>query len=108
MESPPAPNLANGWLSKFESDIKGDAKLYPRFVDDILRDIKTSEIEGKLQEINSYHPKLKFTIEREIQNSMPFLDMKIIRSENRLTSTWYSKSTDTGLTTKYHALAPTR
>ena len=34
--------------------------------------------------------------------------MRIIRSENRLSSTWYSKSTDTGLTMNFHALAPTK
>ena len=32
--------------------------------------------------------------------------MKLIRSEQKLSSTWYTKSTDTGLTMNYHALAP--
>ena len=34
--------------------------------------------------------------------------MKIIRSQCKLSSTWYSKPTDTGLTMNYHALAPIR
>lgn len=34
--------------------------------------------------------------------------MKILRSGNSLTSTWYSKATDTGLTMNFHALAPTK
>jgi len=50
--SPPAPNLANGWLSKFDPHIRGEAKLYSRYMDDILRNIKTSQIDGKLAEIN--------------------------------------------------------
>ena len=27
MGSPPAPHLANGWMSQFDSDIKGESKL---------------------------------------------------------------------------------
>ena len=48
MGSPPAPHLANGWLSQFESTIRDDAKIYDRFMDDILRSIKTNAIENKL------------------------------------------------------------
>ena len=94
------------WLSKFYSDIRGDSKLYLRYMDDIVREIKTGEIEEKLHEINHYHPNLKFTIERETQNSIPFLDMGIMRIGSSLTSTWYSKTTNTGLTMNYHGLAP--
>ena len=39
MGSPPAPRLENGWL-RFDSVVKGDAKLYSRYMDDILRDIR--------------------------------------------------------------------
>ena len=106
MGSPPAPNLANGWLSKFDTQIRDDATLYSRYMDDILRNIKTNEITEKLDEINSYHPNLRFTMERENENCIPFLDMKLINAGGKLTSTWYSKSTDTGLTMNFHALAP--
>ena len=37
MGSPPAPHLANGWLSQFDSTIKGESKLYFRYMDDILK-----------------------------------------------------------------------
>jgi len=37
MGSPQAPLLANGWLSKFDHIIKGDARLFS--MDDILREI---------------------------------------------------------------------
>ena len=108
MGSPPAPNLANGWLSKFDEKVKDDATLYSRYMDDILRNIKTNKIDEKLTEINNYHPNLHFTIERESENCIPFLDMKIMHRGEKLTSTWYSKSTDTGLTMNFHALAPTK
>ena len=106
MGSPPASQLANVWINGHEPTIKDDAKLYERYMDDILRSIKKSLIEYKLQEINSIHPNLKFTIELEQQNQLPFLDMCIIHEGNNLHSTWYTKPTDTGLTMNFHALAP--
>ena len=108
MGSPPAPLLANGWLRKFDDTIKGDADVYTRYMDEILRDISSDDIDDKLVEINNLHPSLKFTIEREVDSSIPFLDMRITRSGDTLQSTWYTKPTDTGLTMNYHALAPTR
>ena len=108
MGSPPAPHTANGWLSKFDENVKGDAKIYSRFMDDILRDIKEYRIDQKLREINDYHPILTFTIEKEKGASLSFLDMNNSCKDGKLTSTWYTKATDTGLTMNYHALAPLR
>ena len=48
MGSPPAPLLANGWLSTFDPRIKEDAKLYDRYMDDILMEIHTAKVEDKL------------------------------------------------------------
>ena len=58
MGSPPAPYLANGWLSMYDDRIKDDAKVFARYMDDILRDIKSARIDDKLDEINAYHPNL--------------------------------------------------
>ena len=38
----------------------------------------------------------------------PFLDMQLMNQDGVLSSTWYSKPTDTGLISNYHALAPKR
>ena len=108
MGSPPAPLLANGWLSKHDPHIKGDAKLYSRYMDDVIRSIKRNKIEHVLQSINELHSSLKFTIERENDGKLPFLDMLVIRNNQKLTSTWQSKPTDIGLVMNYHALAPKR
>ena len=35
MGSPPAPHLANGWMSKFDRQIEGNAKLFTGYMDDI-------------------------------------------------------------------------
>ncbi|XP_066936347.1 uncharacterized protein [Clytia hemisphaerica] len=107
MGSPPAPLLANGWMHKFDCHVKDDACLFARYMDDYLRNIRADKINEKLEEINNLHQSLKFTIEYEKGRSLPFLDMLIQCSpDGDLTSTWYSKETDTGLLMNFHALAP--
>ena len=110
MGSPPAPHLANGWFSQFEDSIKGNAKIYDRYMDDILRESKCSLVEQKLAEINTLHPNLQFTKESEENYKLPYIGMEIIRDPKTglLSSTWYTKPTDTGLIMNYHALAPKR
>ena len=108
MGSPPAPHLANGWLSQFETTIKGQSTLYERYMDDILCNVKENEVNDRLQLINNLHPNLKFTCEMEKDGTIAFLDMLITNEKGTLSSCWYCKPTDTGLTLNYHALAPTK
>jgi uncharacterized C2H2 Zn-finger protein len=108
MGSPPAPHLANGWMSTHDGKIAEGSKMYFRYMDDVIRDIKKVKIHEKLDEINSIHLSLKFTIEREQEGSIPFLDMRIMNNSGKLSSTWYNKPSDTGLIMNFHALAPKR
>ena len=93
MGSPPAPHFANGWLSKFDSVIRGEAKLYFRYMDDILKEVNREHVEQQLRDINQLHPNLKFTLERENEEQLPVLDMKIWHNHETgaLSSTWYCK-----------------
>ena len=73
MGSPPAPHLANAWLSQFENLIKNDAKIYERYqryMEDILREIKHSRVEQKLEEINNIQKSLEFTLEMEVDHNI--------------------------------------
>ena len=88
MGSPPAPHLANGWLSKYDPVIMGESKLYYRYMDDILKEEKRTNVEKKLEEITSLHDNLKFTVEHEQNYQLPVLDMKILHDPERLMSTW--------------------
>ncbi|XP_066932617.1 voltage-dependent calcium channel subunit alpha-2/delta-3-like [Clytia hemisphaerica] len=65
MGSPPAPMLANGWMSTFETKISEGSKIYNRYMDDILRDIAKSKIDETLTNLNGLNNNLKFTIERK-------------------------------------------
>ena len=105
MGSPPALPLSNIWRSKYEPAIKDDAKLFERYMDDILRTIKESLIENKLSENNLLHPNLKFTLEVEQNGKLPFLDICIEHHESSLPSTWYCKPIDTGLILNFHSMA---
>ena len=66
-------------------------------------------IEERLNNIK-LHENLKSTLEREENQELSVLDMKIIHDykTGQLSSTWYNKPTDTGLIMNYHALAPKR
>ena len=109
MGSPPAPHLDNGWMSQYDATIKGGSKLFTRYMDDILQEIKSGEITNRLAKIKALHNNLTFTIERQVNGRIPFLDMQIICDpRGNLSSTWYNKPTDTGLILNYHALAPRR
>ena len=83
-----------------------EAKLCVRYVDDILRTAKTSEVDSILLKVNQLHPKLEFTIERESENKIAFLDLALEHTGNQVTSSWYKKPTDTGLCLNYRSCAP--
>ena len=46
------------------------------------------------------------TIEVESNGTLPFLDMLVHNVGGSLSSSWYRKSTDTGLTLNFHSLSP--
>ena len=103
------PAKATGsMLNQYDCVIRGNARLFTRYMDDILMEINRSQIEAKLSEINNLRPNLALTIEREVDGSLPFLDMQLIHDDKSITSKWYSKPTDTGLILNYHSLAPRR
>ena len=86
-----------------------NAKAFGRYVDDILRSAKVSNIDRKLEEVsNNLHPNLEFTIETLNDNSMPFLDMEVQLLDPKMNTSWYQKHTDTGLILQFRALAPVK
>ena len=54
------------------------------------------------------YPNLKFTLEVEAEGKLPFLDLCINHVNDKLSSIWYCKPTDTGLIMNFHALTPKR
>ena len=72
-------------------------KEYFRYVDDILVIYNTikSNTHDVLNEFNQITPKLKFTIEEEIESKLSFLDITIQREQHRMKTNIYRKPTTT-------------
>ena len=73
----PVPMLAYIWMTSFEENINDDASIFERYVDGTLLNVEDSKIDNNLNKVNALHPKLEFTLEKPVDNTIPFLDMKI-------------------------------
>ena len=89
MGSPLGSSLANGflciheqiWFNKCPDDFK--PVYYRRYVDDIFALFcSLDHLEKFTNYLNSKHTNIKFTYEKEGNNSLHFLDILISRSEN--------------------------
>lgn len=79
-----------------------------KFVDDLLLALPMDQIQTTLDIFNSYNPYLQFTIEKENDNKLPFLDTLITRhNDQTLSTTWYSKPIASGRLMNYHSFHPT-
>ena len=104
MCSPLAPILVNIFMSFYESKWLNEynlnkPKFYLRYVDDILAAFdKEQDSLNFLNFLNKRHPNIKFTIEKQINHSIAFLDVFISGINNQnLTLQTYHKLTYTSL-----------
>mgnify|MGYP001824971233 CR=1 FL=1 len=100
MGSPLSPVLSNLFMEYFEEKALTSAPHPPRFwgryVDDTGVIIKKEYEQELFDHINSQHNSIKFTIEKEDKdNSLPMLDLKLIRKDNTITTDIYRKPTHT-------------
>ena len=109
MESPLGPELANlfmgchenKWLNTEESST---VLFYKWYVDDIFcLFIHETDAECFSTFLNGQHPRIKFTIEKEKRNQLPFLDILNDSSSNKLLISVYRKPTYTGLLMNYNS-----
>ena len=71
---------------------------YKRYVDDTLARMPTTDAAADfLTTLNGLHPSLKFTMERPIDNMIPFIGIEIIKNGTELETRVYRKPTNTGL-----------
>ena len=93
-----APVLANIIMTELEPVIvdklfeENLLKFYIRYRDDILALIKESDINTVLHKLNSFHPNLKFAVDKFDDGIVHYLDIKIIDNETYI----YYKNTHTG------------
>jgi hypothetical protein len=111
MGSPLAPILANIFIGFHEQTwvlncSSSPPIFYKRYVDDIIA-IFNSEYEAQefFKHLNKQHENLKFTMEKEQDNQIAFLDVLIQKCITFSTSV-YHKKTYTGLLQNYFSFAP--
>ena len=112
MGSPLAPALANILMGFYESKWLNEynlnkPKFYLRYADDIVDAFdKEQDSLNFLSFLNTRHPNIEFTIEKQINHSIAFLDVFISGINNQnLTLQTYQKSTFTGLLLNFKSFA---
>ena len=98
MGSPLSPILSEIFFHNIETQklfpIQTDLKIgkYWRYVDDGLI-LTTEDIDEVklLEKLNEFHPNIKFTIEKEINKSIHFLDVEIKRNNENIETKTYHK-----------------
>ena len=113
MGSPLSPVLANLFMGHHERIWLGNCKassilFYRRYIDDTLCLFDT-EHDATLffDYINDRHPNIGFTMEKEMDKKIPFLDVLIDNSQPQSPITRvFRKKTFTGLLTNYFSFTP--
>ncbi|XP_058446374.1 uncharacterized protein LOC131427320 [Malaya genurostris] len=98
MGNPLSPFLCVLFMANLEELLNKQGLLpnrWWRYVDDIFCIIKRNDLSNFLEIINNLHKNIKFTYEEEKDNSLPFLDILIVREAKSLTFEIYRKPTNT-------------
>ena len=113
MGSPLGPALANIFMCSFESkwlrDCPNDFKpvFYRRYIDDIFVLFSSPDLADKFREyLSSKHPNIKFSIEKEEDGCLPFLDINIFRENDKFATKVYRKKTFSGVYTSFKSFIP--
>ncbi|XP_068692858.1 uncharacterized protein [Montipora foliosa] len=112
MGSPLGPVLANIFMCHFEEKWLMNSRFCPslwfRYVDDTFTMFDSKDNANEfLSFLNGRHDSIKFTLEFEEDNKIPFLDILLKRCpENTFSTSVYRKKTFTGLYTKWDSFTP--
>ena len=110
MGSPLGPALANIFVGHYESKLFNKISkptVYCRYVDDTFSLFhKETEFQKFLNCLNLFHPSLKFTNEIETNNSLPFLDVLVTKSDNKFITSVYRKPTFIGQYIYWNSFGP--
>ena len=105
-----SPSLANAFLAHYEqiwlNDCPDEFKpVYcKRYVDDIFVLFRSPHHLEKFNEyLNTKHANIKFTSEKEVNGSLPFLDVLILRNKKGFTTAVYHKPTFSGVYSNFNS-----
>ncbi|BHF81588.1 hypothetical protein SprV_0802472000 [Sparganum proliferum] len=98
MGSPLSGLIAEAVLQRLEQHVFSSypPKFWARYVDDTFVVIKRSEVKAFKALLNSIFPDIQFTMEEEVNNQLPFLDVQITRlTDGKIRTTVYRRATNT-------------
>lgn len=101
MGNPLSPLIAELFMATFELNLKEQnllPRIWFRYVDDIFAIVKSEDVENILSVLDSQCESIKFTYEKEIENSLPFLDLLLTRNGSKIEFAVYHKPTSTNRT----------
>ena len=64
-------------VPKLEQDVQN----WRRYVDDTFACVKNGSMEYVLSVLETFHSNIKFMYEKEVNNTLPFLDILFIRTQ---------------------------
>ena len=113
MRSPLGPALATIFMCSFESkwlrDSSNDFKpvFYRPYIDDIFVLFSSPDHADKFREyLSSKHPNIKFSIEKEEDGFLPFLDINIFGENGKFATNVYRKKVFSGVYTNFKSFIP--
>jgi len=77
--------------------------IFHRYVDDILLAAHSSHFELILNTFNSFHEILRFTLENNVNNTLNFLDTRIILDDYKIIFDLHKKPTSSGRYLNFHS-----
>ncbi|BHF83360.1 hypothetical protein SprV_0902650200 [Sparganum proliferum] len=98
MGSPLSGLIAEAVLQRLERLVLNSypPKFWARYVDDTFVIIKRSDVQDFKALLNSIFPDIQFTMEEEVDNRLPFLDVQVTKlSDGNIKTTVYRKATNT-------------
>ena len=110
MGLPLGPVLTNILMVELETSVipnlSNKVKLWKRFVEDTYCLARSEYIDNILLAPNSSHKNIKFTIEIEKDNTIPFLDILMVIKPGKIETTVDRKKTYTDLYLNWYSFAP--
>ena len=95
----------NKWLKDCPHSLK--PVFYRRYVDDIFVLFSSLDQAEKFKKyLSSKYPSIKFSLEKENDGCLPFLDINICREKGKLVTNVYQKKTFSDVYTNFNSFIP--
>lgn len=111
MGNPASPTLANivmnYLISKCVKKLSFVIPVLKLYVDDTFIAVPNDKIDEFLETFNAFHPRIQFTLEKEVDNSIAFLDVQLIRkNDGTILTNWHTKATASNRVLNYFSHHP--